>query len=253
MVRIGGSSSKSKTTRLPAWSPEQRRVMSTLAEAIQRGLQEPVPAYPGRLYIPRTAEEEVYFQRVPALVQELAEARARLGQPAYTVTPETTEQFYQQAIRAPALREWQEVVEPAIREAYTGPGYWGSARAEAQRKAAEDLATTLAARRAELAYQEELARRQALEAAAAREAQYMLPMTTAEAQTLGTAGEYARMIEQEAALAGLQRWLMGEQVAGVTPTQYNPFLQLGFQLLGLSPYVYGQTSRSYGFGLGITV
>jgi len=151
------------------------------------------------------------------------------------------------------MREWREVAEPAIREAFAGPGYWGSARAEATRKAAEDLATTLAARRAELMYGEELARRQALESAAAREAQYGVPYAAAEAELLGTAGQYARMIEEQRALADLQRWLMGETVEGVTPYQYSPFLQLALQYLGLTPYVYGQESKSFGARLGVGI
>jgi hypothetical protein len=198
-------------------------------------------------------EEEAYLTRVPTLAEQVAAARARLGQPAYEITPETTEQYYQQAVRAPALREWQETVEPTIREAYAGPGYWGSARAQAQAKGAEDLATELGRQRATLYYQDELARRQAAEAAAQREATYGAPYAATEAELMGTAGQYARMIEEQKALSDLQRWLMGETVEGVTPYQYSPFLQLAFQYLGLSPYVYGQeaTSKSFGAQFGM--
>jgi hypothetical protein len=249
-VSFGGSGSKSKSVpvQLPAWSPQQQAIASTLGSTIQRGLTEPVPAYPGRLYVPRLPEEEAYLSRTPALAEQVAAMRARLGQPAYAITPETTEQYYQQAIRAPALREWQEVVEPTIREAYAGPGYWGSARAQAQTKGAEELATELGRQRATLYYQDELARRQAAEAAAQREATYGVPYATAEAELMGTAGQYARMIEEQKALADLQRWLMGETVEGVTPYQYSPFLQLAFQYLGLSPYAYGQKTESKSFG-----
>jgi len=243
-----GSKSKSKPVQLPAWAPEQWGVMSPLAAAIRRGIEQPVPTYPGQMYIPRTPEESAYFQQVPSIAEQIAQARVRLGQPAYEVTPETTEQYYQQAIRAPMMKEWREIAEPAIREAYAGPGYWGSARAEAQAKGAETLATELGSKRAELYYQDELARRQALESAAGREATYALPYATGQAEMLGTAGQYARMIDQEQALAGLQRWLMGETVEGVAPTQYNPFMQLAFQLLGLSPYEYGQKTESKSFG-----
>jgi hypothetical protein len=56
------------------------------------------------------------------------------------------------------------------------------------------------------------------------------------------------MIDQEKNLADIQRWLSGETVDGVTPTQYNPFLQLVFQALGLSAFDIGTKSKSTSFG-----
>lgn len=250
-VSFGSQKAKSRPVQLPAWNPEQQAVMTPLAQAIQRGMTAQVPAYPGQLYVPRTPEEEAYFGQVPGMAEEIAQARSRLGQPAYQITPETTEQFYQQGIRAPMMREWQEIVEPQIRESYAGPGYWGSARAEAQVKGAEELATTLGQSRAQLAYADEMARRAALEQAAGREAAGTLPYAVGEAGMLSEAGEYAREIEQQKSLADLQRWLMGETVGGVTPAQYNPFLQLAFQLLALSPYEYGQKTTQSGWNFGI--
>lgn len=256
-VFFGISFGKTKTVSAPSpvsvWSPEQQAVMRTLAPIIQQGLAGPAPAYPGQLYVPPTPEEEAYFKRVPFLAEELAQMRARLGRPAFEISPETIEQFYRQAIRAPAMREWEQTVLPTIKEAYAGPGWWGSARAQAEAKAAESLATELARQRAQLAYLEEQARRTALSEAAAREATYGLPYATAESQMLGTAGEYARSIAQQKVLADLQRWLMGEEVGGVYAPQYNPFIQLAFELLGLSPYAIGEKTTGRGFEFGLTL
>ena len=69
-------------------------------------------------------------------------------------------------------------------------------------------------------------------------------MAATEAGILGTAGGYSRMIDQEKVTADLQRWLMGEEVEGVAPTMYNPFLQLAYQLLGLEPYALGTKASS---------
>jgi len=250
-ISFGKQKATSKPVQLPAWAPEQWGAMRPLAAAIQRGVEQPVPAYPGQMYVPRTPEEEAYFQQVPGVAEQIAQARVRLGQPAYEITPETTEQYYQQAIKAPTMKEWKEAVEPAIREYYAGPGYWGSARAGAQAKGAETLATELMAKRAELYRQDEMARRQALENAAGRAAVYTLPYAAGQAEMLGTAGQYARGVEQERSLADINRWLMGETVEGVSPTQYNPFVQLAFQLLGLSPYEYGQKTTQSGWNFGI--
>ena len=230
-----------------------------------------VPRYPGDLFAPTTPEELEYFGREGNFAEDLArlrvamgEQRDRLATPAFNVTPETTEQYYQDVIRAPMMKDWREVVEPQIRESFAGPGYWGSARAQAQVEGAEDLTTTLGSERGKLYYADEQARREALEAAAAREAGFAPIM--AQLDYLGTTegakfaeevaksrAEYSRQIEQERIAGELQRWLMGEEVGGVTPTQYNPFLQLAFQALGLSPYVVGTktTGSSYGYGLGL--
>ena len=241
---FGKSKAKSRPARVGMWNPGQEEAFETLWPKIQAGLAGPVPIYPKSMYVPKTAEEQAYLEAMPRLAGEISEARGRLGQPAFQITPETTEEYYQQAVKAPMMKEWQETVEPMIREAYAGPGYWGSARAGAQAKGAETLATTLGAKRAELSYADEQARRAALESAAGREATYAGPMAETEAGMLGTAGQYSRMIDQEKVMADFQRWLMGEEVEGVAPTMYNPFLQLAYQLLGLEPYALGTKASS---------
>jgi hypothetical protein len=67
------------------------------------------------------------------------------------------------------------------------------------------------------------------------------------------AAEYSRSIEQEKVFADVQRWLMGETVNGVTPTQYNPFMQSVFQALGLQPIAIGTSTsgHTYSFGSGV--
>jgi hypothetical protein len=65
-----------------------------------------------------------------------------------------------------------------------------------------------------------------------------------EANIMGSAGQYARMIDQEQVQGDLQRWLMGEEMGGVDPTQYSPYLTLAFEALGLSPYSYGTYGKS---------
>jgi hypothetical protein len=59
------------------------------------------------------------------------------------------------------------------------------------------------------------------------------------------------MIDQERVAADMQRWLMGEEVDGVKPTQYNPFLQLIFQALGLQQYALGSKSSSTSGSFGL--
>lgn len=247
---FGSSSSKPKA--LSNWNKYQRQLFKDkLYPMISEGMNGPANAYPGQMYVPQTGQESTYFNRVPELAANLAAMRANLGKPAYNITPEITQQFYESAVRDPALYEWRNVAEPQIRESFTGPGYWGSARANAQAEGAEKLALTLGAQRANLAYADEQARRAALSEAASREATYGAGYATAENELLGTAGQYSRMIEQEKTLADLQRWFMGEEVDGQYAPQFNPFLQYAFAALGLNPISYGTQSSSTNFGLKV--
>lgn len=212
-ISFGKQESKSEPTQLPTWSPEQQQVFQTLWPKIMEGLGKGgVPSYPGQMSVPRTPEEQNYFNLADPLVSS-----------------RMTEDLYQQGIRAPAMREWEQFTKPEIQESYAGPGYWGSARAEGVAQGAENLATNLAGQRAQLAYADEQQRRAVMEKAA----------------------PYSREIQQEKIMGDFQRWLSGETVGGKKMTAYSPFMQLAFQLLGLTPFTYGQKSESTGFNLGI--
>ena len=257
MGSIGGGKSKSESTPVPVntWTEEQKAAMKALWEKIGPGLEGPVPSYPGQMYVPKTPEEEAYFQSVSSGrgARETALNTLLSGKSAYEINPETTEELYQRGIRAPALKEFQDITLPQIKSSFMGPGYYGSARALTETKAAENLATTLAAERAKLAYADETARRAGLESGATRAAQYGLPAATMESQIMTGPAERSRAIEQEKVLSDLQRWLMGETVEGTVPTQYNPYLQLAMQLLGFNPLAVGTQSSSNAFNANVSV
>ena len=61
----------------------------------------------------------------------------------FRTTPEQTQQYFTDVIKNPYTKQYKETVNPAIKEAFSGPGYWGSARATAEAKGAQDLADTL--------------------------------------------------------------------------------------------------------------
>jgi hypothetical protein len=74
-------------------------------------------------------------------------------------TPTATEDFYQNSIRNPALREWQQVALPGLREGYAG-NYYHADRMRRESDMAKDLALNLANKRADLAYQSQEAAKQ---------------------------------------------------------------------------------------------
>jgi len=252
-ISFGSSESESKPVQLSALNPVQQAIMDALGQKLLPASYGAVPSYPRKMYVERTPEEEQYFNALYGERPGRMEAINRLmsGKPAYEVTPETTEQLFQSGVKAPMMQEWREIGLPAIKEAFAGTGYWGSARATEQARGAETLATTLGAKRAELAYADEQARRASLESAAAR-VPAGVAATTSEMEMMGTGAQYSRMIDQEKVLADLQRWLMGETVDGVTPTQYNPFTQAMLQFLNIKPYEYGQESESSSWNFGVS-
>jgi len=282
---MGGGASKGKPVKLPNWNLQQQVLWKKdLYPSLKDTLSKPPPSYPRQMYVPRTDEEESYFGRTSDLARQIAELKARsqaalaeqkargeqvsseLARPAFEITPETTEQYYQQAIRDPAMRQWEQFTQPGINEEFVGAGYWGTARAQEQMRARENLSTELGRARADLYYKDEQDRRQALTDALNRQLEFeqtyggqLAEANARNADTWAQAAieeekmanmtakekaEYSRQIEQEKVAADFQRWLMGEEVDGESAGYNNPYYQLLFQALGLTPFSYGQETES---------
>lgn len=107
-------------------------------------------------------------------------------------TEQAINDLFKSAYEAPARKQWTETTRPEIEEAYSGPGYWGTARMQAVAKGAQDLADTLSSQYGQLRYGAEEANK-ALEEAKAGRALSAIPL----------AGEYISQPQQQA-LAGLQ-------------------------------------------------
>ena len=234
---FGGPEQKSTTTpvQVPVYTPEQQQLLKSLTTSIQEQWNQPWTPAP-RMYVPRTPEEEQYFNW--ARSQAISDMAS--GKVPYEVGPEYAQRYFEEAIRPLYQREWEETVLPQITKSYAGPTFHSGLRAEAEAEAARKYATDLAAKKAELTYGEELARRQAIESAMGR----VLPAGQAQMQ----AGQYARAIEAEQVMDAVQRYLMGE---GGAPMAYNPMVQLAFQLLGFQPYAIATQTKSTGTGGGL--
>ena len=57
----------------------------------------------------------------------------------FMTTPQQTGDYFGSTIKNPAEKNYAESTLPAVKEAFSGPGYWGSARAESEVKANKDL------------------------------------------------------------------------------------------------------------------
>jgi hypothetical protein len=94
------------------------------------------------------------------------------------ITAEDTESYFQGKIATPAYKMYKEDVLPAVKEAYAGPGYWGSARAKAQTESAQDLADWLGEQRSGLEWDVAESNRQIEEAKAGRALSAIQPAIT---------------------------------------------------------------------------
>ena len=65
------------------------------------------------------------------------------NQGGFVTSPEQTKEYFDTTIKNPAIKTYQDITAPAIKEAYSGPGYWGSARAGAEVQGAQDLRNQL--------------------------------------------------------------------------------------------------------------
>lgn len=84
------------------------------------------------------------------------------------ITPDMASRTFEQAVANPSLKQWEETWKPGIREEYAGPGYWGSARADAVTKGARDLGDWLGSERANWMWNADQANRAIDEAKAGR-------------------------------------------------------------------------------------
>lgn len=249
MAGVGYSQQQSDPTKVDTWNPQQQELFGQLSQLLSGGASGGVQSYPGQMHVGLQPQGQAYLDSVNqgqgmrqnALTQILS------GTVPYEMGNETAQQFYEQGIRDPALREHREVTVPGIKSAFSGPGYYSRARMQEQARSGENLATNLAQQKAGLMYGEEKEKRTAQEAALNRQAMYGGAAAAGEANIMGTAGGYARQIEQEKMLGQMQRWLSGETVDGVSNSAYNPYLQLMFQALGLQSSAIGQSSSGYGF------
>lgn len=114
-------------------------------------------------YLQPTTSTPMYGQTGAALSDILS---GEMGAEPYT--EESVNQLFKSAYEAPTMKTWSEYTKPEIQEAYSGPGYWSTARMNAVSKGAEDVADTLASQYGQLRWDTETANKALAEAKAGR-------------------------------------------------------------------------------------
>lgn len=165
---LGSLFSNSSLTQQPVtqastMTPEQQAALAELLPQLMQQYQAGSSNYiGGPSYQLTEAPTNQYANQMGSAL-----TRALSGESAYEITPEITEQYYQDVIYNPAMTEYENVTRPGMLESL-GSLHSGS-RANLERTSRQDLAQNLSSQRANLYYQDELARRQAAENAANRQ------------------------------------------------------------------------------------
>lgn len=184
-----GSSPKIRTEIISRWSPEQQALFKRMFRDIRAGM--------------RGWTQSPEYLRYKEFLEGYEPWYRGLVQEAYS--PEAATRYFRDVLEP----TWEASILPRLRAEYAGPGYWGSARAEAVRKSLSDLGRM----QGEMLYGTEMARRQALMQLAEA-----LPNVYGTLSTLGTPAA-------------------------------NPYMQAAYQMLGLDPYYVlgGMTQGQPGF------
>lgn len=174
--------------------------------------------------------------------REAAIQRALSGAPAYQVDPQATQNYWNQYLQ-PQVDKMQR----QLNEQYA-PGIFSGGRDIAQ----GEFSTGVLGQYANLAYQDEQSRRQALTDAANRSANVAPTAWGQQTANMQNAGSLARSIDEKRLTTDYQRWMAGEPdpTTGEVNQFTNPYRALALQLLGLSPNVYGTETNAHGAGMG---
>lgn len=125
---------------------------------------------------------------------------------AQPITQQQTSDYFSRVYEKPTAKTWAEDIKPGIEEQYAGPGYWGSARAGAVTKGAQDMADWLGEQRGQVSWDVLQANRQAQESIAQRQLSAtepamraaQLPTQEARQRLAGAQGVYGMLGQEQA-------------------------------------------------------
>lgn len=210
MGSSGGGTKSTSTSYLPAQKKGWAQVWkSDISPFIGKGSMQ----YPGsvipeftpeqlRLIESGTAFGGAFSPTAPSDLFNLAQyttGQAMAGQlGAAPLSQEQAEQYYKTVYEQPTITELERNIIPGVKEAYSGPGYWGGPRAKAQTETIQDVFANLGQQRGQLGWDVLSRNQQIAEAQATRQmtatgqaaALEQLPTTLNLAKMAGLADAY---------------------------------------------------------------
>lgn len=239
---MGWFKKKSKKKKMETLTSGQRQLLDSLTGTIQGQVGRGIDPYRGELAAgPSELQQSAFGMAEDFFGSDARQARGSAlaeivaGRPAYDVNADEYERIYREGVEAPAYRSWERTIIPQILQQYGAAGPSGAV-VSALGDSGKDLATNLAAERAQYRFAGEEARQQALESAAGRRLAGIESLRTEELTPIELAarmGEVQRGIRNEQNVAEYSRWEMAQPWA-------NPWLGFLPAALGtqaFQPYI----------------
>lgn len=235
-----------KTETTPLWRPNQFYVSDAITNQVASAIGQGVDPYSGQITPGTSPLQQQAFGAAGGLLSnplstpmQSGVERLLSGEPAYQIDPATSRAYYDEAVYRPAMQEFGDTLRGL--DARYGARFGKSgAQLEAAHRAAERFGTNLAGIRGDLAYRDEMARRQAAENAMGR-------IGTGVQAGLGMSGDMRANLGMMAGLGGEQRAIEGQQLAEdygkwlYAQPYNNPWL--GFMGTALTPTPMMQTQQ----------
>ena len=142
---MGSFGQKKSSDKSKSFLGIQKDVLTEFLESQRARIGQGQESFPGLRVAPFSALQRQAFDLAPD---------------AFFRTPEQEEELFREGIEAPALKRFRQETVPLIGESFAGPGFFGSARAQEQVRAGEDLASGLETERQGLRRETEQLNRQ---------------------------------------------------------------------------------------------
>lgn len=242
----GESEIRTELKSVPTKTPEQQAALKQLLGTFSGAAGRPVTGIPDT-FVPRTDEEQTYFDWVGDLGEQGAMKKLLSGEPAYDIGPEWADAMFEDVYLPERKEQLRESLNVARGETAK---YRGSPSGNLLAKIQGDFAREVPAAKTQFAYTEEQARRNAIDQALSRTGTAIPAYTN----ILSEAGDKARNIEQEEVASILNKYLLGGESNAefdYNPAM-NPNVQILMSLLGIQPLAVTQntTGTQKGAGLG---
>ena len=221
----------------------QRSIANGLGNYLTPQMGQGVPGYTGKLTAGPSQYEQQGLNTLGNYIAQPSEAtgwgsaalKTQLsGAPSTNINPQASEDYFNNSVRAPLMKQFNEDIMPQVRERYNSGGmFYGTPRERAENNALQDLEGNLVSQKSNLAYQDEQARRDLAESAAKRQLA-ALPQGLAYSQEPLTRvaasqnyGDLPRTLEQTDLGNQFNEWLR-------TQPQNNPAIQTAMNYINMT-------------------
>jgi len=231
-----GKASETITDPYGTWNPLQRTTGTSVSDYLNKIIKGGAPSYTGDYTAPLTGGESDAISRNARM--------SALGEQGLNplLQGQFPEDYYQNYIRKPAMKEYTEDIAPLIEEQYAGSGgYWGGARADAVGKGYRDLTDKLVAERSNLGYQ------------AMRDVPTAINAANALSQTEAAMQQTPRLIKQYGLDQQYKEWIRSQDYTQQALNQALNFLNISTvtrEEIEGRPSLFQQVAGSGIFGIG---